>query len=148
MSASIKTVKRGITERLNQMTERAGATQGFFLKVVYPRYQKSMLKKWAEEGPGWARLDAAYAARKAKKYAGYPGAGRKMLIVTDRLRQSVIGPVHSEFKMAVTRSSLVIRTDVPYSSYVNEKRNFATIDASDLAQWKSDLMDYVTGRSR
>ena len=143
---SLKRLQTGVQDRLQGLMDRASGSQGFMLRVIYPRYQKAQLKRWMTEGPGWPPLTARYAAQKRVRFAAYPGSGRKMLIATDRLRQSVVGP-HRDFRMHTTRTSMVISTAVPYAGWVDERRDFTTFDRATVQQWRDDLMEYVLGRS-
>lgn len=117
------------------------------------RQSKRWITEGASEGVKWAPLNAKYAEWKKRQFAGYPANGEKMLIATGRLAESVIGRQLKgdaestevvvndsgksktilkgslggggikDHKPMVTKSSLVVVSEVEYAKLVNLTRN-------------------------
>lgn len=136
----MKKVESGITDRLEFMSKRSNAMQGFLNTVVYKEYQNAQRKRWitenSSEGNGWKAISSEYAAIKRKKWASAPGGGTKLLIASGRLYQSVIGPSNDHRKIT-TNTSISIFSTVPYADYVNQERDFTNFGP----EFKQRIMD-------
>jgi hypothetical protein len=123
-----KQLEKNIENDLLQMVRRAHDFRGLFNRVLYPMFKKAQLARWStensSEGQKWAPLNAKYREYKLDKFKESPPYnGTKMLIATNRLIDSVIGP-SADHRKIVEPKRLIISTTVPYAKYVNEKRNF------------------------
>lgn len=128
MAKGIKTVKQGITEQIKAMSKRASALDPFIQSQVMRMVMNAQTKRWItqnrSEGTEWSPLNPDYAKRKLKQYANYPGGGRKILIATGALFESVT-KFPPGFKI-VYKNTLTLFTPVPYAKYVDEARTFTT----------------------
>lgn len=97
----------------------------------------------ASEGGAWQALNPKYVARKLKKFVDYPGGGRKMLIATNRLVNSVTGDQKTEHYKLVTNTTLEVGTLVPYAKYVNDKRNFTDLSDKTIEDLATKLRGYI-----
>lgn len=123
----MKKVESGITSKCAKLVKKANAMQGFLNTVVYKEYQNAQRKRWitenVSEGKQWSALNAEYVKRKRRLFAAYEGGGNAMLIATGRLYKSIIGPSPDHRKITTTKS-LTIYSTVPYTEFVNKKRDF------------------------
>lgn len=146
MSASLRAVSNGILKSLEGVKEREKALQGYLNRNVVEQYRNAQRTRWmtenASEGQKWTRLNADYAKRKKKVYATYPGAGSKMLIATNRLFKSVIGPGEG-FRKVTTPRSLTISTTVEYAPFVSEARDFTHFGKKTMSEIKRGVMRFV-----
>ncbi len=128
MSVTLKTVSDGINKMLQGMLKRERALEGYFNRTILAEYKNLQRKRWmtenvSEDAPQWAALDPLYVIRKLGKYASYPGMGRRKLIATGRLYQSVIG-MGPDFHKVVTNRGVRLYTSVPYAMAVDRDRPF------------------------
>lgn len=135
MSKGIATIANGIEKQLEGMVNRVNLLPGYLSRVVYKQYQNAQRERWQTEnttayvdGGQWAPLDPAYRAYKEKKFKDYPGGGRKILIRTKRLMDSVVGPAQEQ-GVLVDERSIRILTMVPYANFVDEVRTFSNFSA-------------------
>lgn len=149
MSASIKSIARGVEDQLQAIVRRANLIPGYLNRVVYREYQKGQRKRWETQNSGedfaggtWPALDPAYAAWKKKKFSGYPGSGTKMLIRTKRLFDSVVGP-SGEHEKIVEQRAIRINSKVPYAHFVDAKRTFTQWSPRFYSRINKDLQDYL-----
>jgi len=146
MSASLKTVSNGITRMLNGMRQREKALQGYFSRNVLEQYRNLQRRRWmtenASEGQPWAALNSAYASRKRRQFASYPGRGTKKLVATNRLFESVIGP-GKDFRKIATARGLYVATVTPYAKYVDEDRNFTTWSKQSIGEINRGIAQFI-----
>lgn len=137
----------GIGNFLRGMTEKASLTRGWLNRVAYPTIINAQRMRWASEnateGSSWTALNQLYANRKLRKYASYPGAGRKMLIATGRLVAGVLGDNQNDHYKLVSDNRLEVGTTIPYAGYVNEARNFTDLGPATVADLDQRLRDYL-----
>lgn len=137
----------GISAVLGQMTSRAQLMRGWLNRVAYPTVVAAQRMRWvsegASEGASWRQLNPSYARQKLRKYASYPGAGRKLLVATSRLVGGVTGDNPNDHYKLVTDNRLEVGTVIPYAEYVNEDRNFTNLGPQTLASLDQQLRDYL-----
>lgn len=147
---SLKISQDGIGDLLKGMLSRAGLVRGWLNREAYPRVIKVQQMRWmtegGSEGDGWAPLEPKYAKYKLRKFADYPGGGRKMLIATNRLANGVMAVNLSDHYKLVTETSLETGTTIPYAKYVDAKRNFTTLSQETIDTLVASLQDYLAGR--
>lgn len=138
----------GIQQSLNAMASRAGLAQGWLNRVAYPMIIEAQRMRWASEGSSegesWAPLNESYALRKLKKYESYPGGGRKMLIATGHLVDSVTGDKREDHYKLVEGNRLEVGTLVDYAKYVDEKRNFTILGQATIDLLSEKLGAYIS----
>ena len=161
MKKSGVTKKGGdFSKHFDNLISRANAARTVLSVNVYKIYQNAQRKRWmtegASEGKKWKALSPAYIERKKIMYGGgqkhkwiggrgkgrpwtkagkwpsYPGKGTKMLIATNRLYESVVGP-HADHRKMVTEKRLIVGTRVKYAHDVNKVRPFN--------HWSKDTLD-------
>ncbi len=139
----------GINKTLTRMLDKSQKVRGWLNRVAYPKIIEAQRIRWASEGAsegdGWAELNTSYAIRKLTKFAGYPGRGRKMLIATGRLVDSVTGDDTREHYKLVTESRLEVGTLVAYAKFVDEKRNFTNLGLGTRTMLNDLLREYLGG---
>lgn len=147
--ASIRSMSSGIENMLDGMVKRANMVPGYLNRVVYRQYQNAQRERWTSEnasqdftGGIWDRLSIPYQEYKFREFYDYPGAGSKILIATNRLQKSVIGP-SPEHQKIVTDRAIKIFTTVPYASYVDEKRTFTKFSQIFYRDVFKGLKDYL-----
>jgi len=120
---SLKTIEKGITDRLNGMLAREKAMQSFLNKNIVELYRNVQRARWmtenSTEGQTWTALNPNYKKWKLVRFAQFEGGGQLMLIATGKLYKSVIGP-GAGFRKVVTPRSLIISTNVDYAKHVDE----------------------------
>ncbi len=141
----------GIGDYLKKMISRAGQVRGWLNRVAYPKIIKAQQMRWitegASEGDGWAPINPTYARYKLRKYADYPGAGRKLLIATGRLYQGMTGENRADHYKLATETTLEVGTTVSYAKYVNETRNIVELSPETVESLVSGLSEYImTGK--
>lgn len=113
---------------------------------VVRAYQNLQRKRWMteneSEGRKWEPLNPTYAKAKRKKWAAAPGGGRKMLIASGKLYQSVIGPGEG-FRKVATPRQLIISTSVEYAVHVNEARPFTRWSRESIAEFQRMIKDFI-----
>lgn len=155
--------------KLEEMATRAKSPQTYLNTVFLEDYRNAQRQRWmtenSSEGATWERLNPAYAAYKLKRYGGgpkyktgkrgegrwvpdgswpsYPGGGRKMLIATGDLFQSVIGPGKG-FNKIVTDRSIIIATSIDYAPMVNRLRPFMRFSQQRIKFWMAGYKKYIS----
>ena len=137
----------GAGQYLMGMLDRSRLVDGWLNRVAYPTVIAKQRKRWetegSSEGETWAPLNPAYAARKLKRFRDYPGAGRKMLIATSNLVSSVTGDKTDNHYKLVSGNRLETGTTISYGAWVNEKRDFVTLDQATIDELKAGLIAYL-----
>lgn len=157
-SIKLKVSVDGIGEYFNQMAQRASVVDGWLNRVAYPEILKAQAKRWmtkgASEGNSWDEITPSYAKIKQRRFADYPGSGRRLLIATGRLAFSMtLDPSLRGAKSStadhgkiVGNKQLTIESFVPYGTYVNEDRDITTLGKETTKRLADMLHDYVTGK--
>lgn len=143
---SLKKLSNGIEKNLQAKLQRANSLQSFLNRNVYAMYQNFQRTRWmtegSSEGQQWAPLSPTYAKYKLKRYSEYPGGGSKMLIATQKLFNSVVGPGQGQRKV-VTNRQLTIYTNTDYANFVDEKRNFTKWSSNSMIIFYNAITSYV-----
>jgi hypothetical protein len=146
MSASLSTVKDGISKYLKEMRQREKALQGYLNRNVLEQYRNAQRKRWmtenASEGTVWTRLNPGYAARKKKQFTAYEGRGTKMLIATNTLFKSVIGPGNG-FRKLTTPRTLTLSTSVEYARHVDAARSITEFGPKTMSEIYGGIAKFV-----
>lgn len=146
MNITIKTIKSETKATLQGMINRPASLRSFFDRNIYPMYQNVQRERWmtenASEGARWKELNADYAKAKRTRFAQYPGRGTKMLIATNTLFQSVVGPGEG-FKKIIEDRRMRIVTTVPYAKYVDEARTFTKFSRATTLRFRKALNQYI-----
>jgi hypothetical protein len=145
---TIEAKRRGIEKNLQEMINRASSMAPFFNKNVYAQYQNVQRKRWMTENqseagtPAWPELNSTYKKWKVVKYASSPGRGTKMMIATDTLRKSVIGPGEG-FRKIVTPRSLTIATTIQYAEHADKARTFSKYSPETMREFYAMIGDFI-----
>lgn len=130
----------------NAVVAKANSSQAFLNRIVYPMYQNIQRERWMTEGFGkWPKLNTRYARYKRVKFASFPGQGTKMMIATNRLQKSVVGPGDGHRKIA-TDKKLIVGTTVEYAEHANKARPFDQMPVKFWNEVGQAYMDFVLGR--
>ena len=128
--------------------------RAFLNTNIYRQYQAYQKQRWEtqgasedSEGKEWKELNPKYKEYKLKKFAKYPGAGEKMLVATNRLVKSVIGP-SADHRKIVEGYRLVIQTTTPYAEYVNQVRDFKKFSDQTMKNIRQDIEDFLVTRAK
>jgi hypothetical protein len=146
MSAKVTRIQDSITSRLDGMLDRAKSIRTFLDRNIYHMYQDVQRERWMtqnkSEGTEWTKLSPSYAKFKLKKFAQYPGGGSKMMIATNKLFKSVIGPGEG-FKKVVEDRSITISTSIPYAVHADAARTFTTYSPETQQRFRKAVAQYV-----
>jgi len=144
----LKISENGIAKFLNGMLQRSSLVKGWLNRVAYPTIIRVQRQRWITEGNSegyaWKQLSPNYEKYKLRKFADYPGGGRKLLIATNRLVDSMTGDNQSEHYKLVTDKTLEVGTFVPYAKYVDEQRSIVKLSPETVAELKDGLKKYLT----
>lgn len=146
-----------ISEHLKKMADRAMLVDGWLNRVAYPSLLNVQRRRWQTEGQSegvkWAPISSLeYKKRKLKKFADYPGAGRKLLIATARLGYSMTQDKYLRSEAAraddhykiVSGSKLEMGTFVPYARYQEEQgRDITTLSEATKDGLSESLAEYI-----
>lgn len=143
---SVTRIRKDITNRLEGMLDRNKAFRSFLVRNILPMYQNTQRKRWmsenTSEGKKWDDLNSDYARAKLTRFKEYPGRGKRMLVATNRLFESVIGP-GADFRMVVTDRSLTIRVGTPYAFDVNAERPFDEYSEQTRQKFRKACKDFI-----
>lgn len=141
--------KTGIQDYLNGMLDRTRLVTGWLNRVAYPMIIKDQRLRWqtegSSEGASWEPLNPRYARVKLKRFAAYPGAGRKMLVATSRLVSGMTGDNTSDHYKLVQDTRIYVGTTIAYAKFVDEKRDITQLSDSSVDEIVSGLADYLVG---
>jgi hypothetical protein len=144
----VKVSPDGAIAQLRAMLDRGKLVRGWLNRVAYPMLVQIQRYRWESEnlseGGQWVALKPEYATRKLKKFADYPGGGRKILIATGRLVQGMTGDNKSDHYKLVTDTSLEVGTTVSYAKYVDEKRTITRLSSNTIQALRESLSKYIT----
>lgn len=148
-SISVSIKADNVSKVLSGMLSRAGLARGWLNRVAYPMVVEAQRMRWASEGASegdsWKRISEPYATRKLKRFASYPGGGRKMLIATGHLVASVTGDETKDHYKLVEDTRLETGTLVGYGKYVNDERNFTKLGPTTVQALTDSLKQYLRG---
>jgi hypothetical protein len=146
MATGIARTQKSITYRLDGMLNRQKAIRSFLDRNIYTMYQNVQRSRWmtenASEGTPWEKLNPSYAQSKLKKFKDFPGRGTKMMIATNTLFQSVIGPGEG-FRKVVTDRSITILTSIPYAKHADAARTFTTYSVETKKRFRKAVAQYI-----
>lgn len=144
---SLKLSVDGIGDYFRSMLKRSQLVRGWLNRVAYPIIIKAQRLRWmtqgASEGEGWAPLNPSYARYKLRKFAEFPGSGRKILIATGNLVNSVTGDDRKDHYKLVKENRLEVGTLLSYARFVNEARNFTDLGPDTEHKLATGLRDYI-----
>jgi hypothetical protein len=147
---SLRVSKESATGPLKALLTRAASVRGWINRYAYPTVIEHQRMRWASEGAtegdSWKPLNARYERYKLKKFAGYPGAGRKMLIATNRLVEGMTGDNPRHHYKLVTEKRLEVGTTIEYAKYVNEMRNIVDLAPETIQDLRDNLKKYLAGQ--
>lgn len=153
---TLKSLEGQIENRLLDMMKAGKDFKALLNRNIYPIYQNAQRERWISEnttqGKQWEKLDENYQRTKLRKYASYPGGGRKILIATGRLYASVVGvdlnnnssPDHRKL---VEAKRMIIKTAVPYAEHVDKLRKFTTFGRDFNDKVRKTIVDYMNKRA-
>jgi hypothetical protein len=143
---SLEIVEDTALKNLRAMIKRGKSTRTFLQLKAYPIYIKAQMKRWMTEntsqGTAWAPLNSKYASYKLKKFGSNVGAGKKIMIATGRLYQSIIGAGDGHFKL-ITDSSMIVGTTLDYAKFAASKRPIMKFNKDMIAQLKADWIKFM-----
>lgn len=150
----VKRSATGATKKLHEMVDRAGDARAFLNRVIYPMYQNMQRERWMTENVSetgkWPALNSRYASYKLRKFGSFPGGGRKMMIATNKLFNSVVGgdggSAPQGHNKIVTKSELKIFTTVTYAAHANDIRPFAKFSRGSIREIQAAIGKYLRGR--
>lgn len=146
----ISTIEDSVSKRFERMLKNPNLVRGFLNRVAYPMIIRFQRERWqsenATEGAPWDALDPLYARSKLKRFAIYPGGGRKMLIATSRLVKGVVGDVAADHYKLVEEKRLYVGTSVPYAKWVNKQRNFTRFGNESISKIRDELKKYIASQ--
>lgn len=145
--AGLKPIGDGIGEQIKKYLDRARLIDGYINRVIYPTYRRRQMKRYqtenASEGTRWAPLNPSYAKRKLTKFASYPGQGRKMMIATGRMKDSVIGPGADHKKIGPSKGRLEVYWTTPYAVYTEQVRPVNVWDKRQDQEMYDGAVKYI-----
>lgn len=116
------------------MVSRGKSPKVFLATTAFKMYLNAQRKRWQtenlSEGNKWPSYEQtfkdnksaeAYRKMKLRKFASFPGGGKKMMIATGTLLMSVLGQGKGSRKI-VTDRSLIVGTSIEYAKWVNINR--------------------------
>ena len=145
---TVQVKSAGVEEWLKNLTLRSNSLTSFLNKNVVAQYRNLQRKRWMTENqseagtPPWMPLNPTYRTRKLKQFQSYPGRGTKMLVATNTLFKSVIGPGEG-FRKIVTPKQLILGTTIPYATHVDELRTFTTWGDESRKIFSEMITDYI-----
>ena len=155
--SGVKLVKNSALKWLDEVQKRSSddMIRGWLNRKAYPEILKMQMRRWETQnnisGEGWEPwrpLNPKYAKSKLKRFADYPGGGRKMLIATGRLVDSMIGRSR-EHRKTVSARSLEVSSTVPYGKYIDQgtenmvDRDISSIGRKTLDDLADSLVRYL-----
>jgi hypothetical protein len=144
------TVEDGISDWAKRVLNRSQGSgiRAWLNRYAYPEILNVQLQRWqtegASEGVQWESLNPDYARSKLKRFANYPGGGRKMLIATGRLYESMTGR-STESRKLVEENRITLASTVPYGGYVDDKRDITTLRDDTVERFADELLKYLMG---
>lgn len=132
---------------LQKMRDRAEFAAGYLNRVVYPQILQIQLNRWRSEGASetgaWAPLNPSYARQKLNRYAAYAGGGRKILIATGRLVDSMTNPRSKDHFKMVEKNRLYVGSKVEYGGFVNELRDITGLSRRTIDGLVKGYLNYI-----
>lgn len=147
-NAYFEVTKDGITAEIRAMIQRGRSPSSYMQRITYPKYINAQIQRWQSEnttqGPKWEALSPAYAKRKKRKFATYPGAGNVLMVATGRLADASQGRKNA-LKM-ITDRQMRVGVDVgalPYAVYPGLIRPFMEFSDATIQKWVDGIARYV-----
>lgn len=146
---AIRMVKSAINRMHGDMLRVGNRVDAALAREIYRIYQNAQRARWMSEnkseGRPWKALNPTYQVKKIKRFAAYPGGGRKMLIATGALQASVIGTDTKHHRRLIERNRMVVATTLPYAAYVAEVRPFMEFGKATKAKIRAAIKKYWVG---
>lgn len=148
---TLETVSNGISEALHKMIERANLFPQFAKRVLEPMYVQAQLDRWRTEnksdyssGGGWAALDpqSRYAKTKPMRFAGYPGAGRKLMIAKNILQESATLR-NDQGRVVTGETTYIVSTTVYYAEYADRSRSISQFSDKFYEDVRDKMTAYI-----
>lgn len=140
----------GILQKLYKLSSRADDPRAFLNTHVFNMYKEAQAKRWMtenkSEGDRWKKLSPNYRKWKEKKYAKFPGGGKKLMIATNTLSRAAMGRDASGFRKIVTKNRLTISisTDkIKYASDVAKFRPYMKFGDKTKEKIKKAMIDWI-----
>lgn len=141
----------GIERSINAMLTRGKNIQAYVTRVTFKQYQQFQLDRWASEGSSegysWPRLDPKYAEKKLTRFAGYPGAGKAMMIATGKLRDAAVKPGTGTGGLAIFTpigmSVAILEEKIPYAKYAALARPFMVFGSESTGLMLDGIAQYI-----
>lgn len=151
-SISVRIDVDGAGDKLRLMLTKADTIRGWLNRVAYPLIIESQRMRWvsenATEGGSWRRLNPVYQVMKLRKFQDYPGGGRKMMIATGNLADSITGDNPRDHFKLVSSYRLETGSKVTYAKYANEDRNFSVLGQNTIQKLKDSLREYLQSQKK
>lgn len=153
---SVKVDLESVKKMFEGMIERSKLTTGWLNRVAYPQLLNVQRLRWqtegGSEGSPWVKTTDPYRTSKLKRYADYPGGGRKDLIATGRLAFSMTldgslnsakASMNDHYKL-VQENKLEMGSFVPYARFMQESgRDMTTLSPDTQTELAENLRDYI-----
>lgn len=147
---SIDDATNGIMKTLTGMINRGNLVQGWLNRVAYPTLVGVQRTRWQTEGSSqgktWMPLNANYARSKLRRYRDYPGSGRKMLIATGKLVDSMTGDNQENHYKLVTSRTLEMGSTLDYAKWVDQIRDITELNDETIEDLSERLGEYLVGK--
>lgn len=120
-------------------------------RIGYPLYINAQKQRWitqnASEGATWKSLSPSYLSWKTLKQKQapeqYPG-GKRVLVLTGSLFNSVTGKDKSHHKALFLKSGFSVSSTLPYAKHVNEVRPFVGFGDVTNDKIKNSATKFIT----
>jgi hypothetical protein len=156
MRPSLTQIKGGALDKFYEnMLSRMSQVDAVLARDVFKIYQNLQIKRWTSvtsqaggvtsEGDQWDGLTDTYITRKAKRFASYPGSGRKILIAEGKLFAAAMGTA-PDGRVLVEKGTMTITASRPYAGFVNDLRPFMTFSDPSIETMKDRLKKYFAGK--
>lgn len=149
MKAQITLKTEKFNAKLDAMMARGRDMRAYFKSVVQPQFFKAQAQRFqtenSSEGSVWEALTPRYKVWKMTRYAAFPGGGRRMMVATSQIFNSVVGRDKSGMSIITepTRISFVINTSkIPYAAHAAEHRPYMTFGRRTRREILEGIKDY------
>lgn len=150
MNGGIKKVQDTATQRLEDMVSKGKDSRSFIKKHLKPFYIDAQRERFDSEnvsqGSQWEALSPKYAKYKLKKYATFPGGGRKINVATGRLYRTLTFQEDNAINEMTDDRTWIVIFDVPYGKFVNEARPVLKFNNSFTSQIREKFIEYMRGK--
>lgn len=122
----MKRLKDNTNKRLEDLVLKGRDARSFIKKYLKPFYIDAQRDRFesknVSQGAEWAPLNPQYEKYKLKKFAGFPGGGRKINVATGRLYRTLTFQEPNSVKELVEDKTWIVIFDVPYGTFVDKAR--------------------------